>query len=215
MIGPDGVEYVGLDKEAIDQFVVDVSERAIANMSKPTTGWVDSVLEDTFVYVVCGLRQDFTFPDGFPTDAASHAYTAARGGYELRAAEFGWLGEDGLSEMVTDLVGHLMRTQAMSATDAVGVAASTAMNASRQERYDPEASLYLQPIGVGHDTHDRMFSMMVGCLVGNDGTGMRTVAGISNQELTIATRYGYYVHAAASSLPNEARTELAGQPQDD
>jgi hypothetical protein len=72
------------------------------------------VLQDTFVYGVCGLRQGFTFPDGFPPDAASHAYTAARGGYELRAAEFAWLEEDGLSEMIEDLVGHVMRTQGMS-----------------------------------------------------------------------------------------------------
>lgn len=109
--------------------------------------------------------------------------------------------------MVADLVPHLMRAQSQSANHAVGVAASTARNASRQERYDPEA-LYLQPVGVGHDTHDQMFSMMVGCLVGNDGTRLRTIPGITNRELTIATRDGYYVHAVASSLPDEDRTEL-------
>ena len=212
VVGPDGTEYVPVDEHVAHEMAVMLSDRTVENLEREISHWVRYVLGETYGYVVCGLRGESLHEgEEVPQQPASCALTAAKAGYEARIAEFTFLEQDSSNPVVTDLIGHLVRSpeHAQSPVGAVALAASTMMNASHQAPHDPEYAQYLTPIGAGHEIHARMFAILTGCLLGQDDAGqLGEIPGIGINELGMCMRYGYYVHACQASLPDEVRAAL-------
>jgi hypothetical protein len=205
------VEYVQADQSTVQGIAHLLAGQAIENVEVSIEKWADILLFHAFPDVVLSLRDDNNADDRDAEDSISLAFTAARLGWFGRAAEFAFLEEMGINE---NLIGVLRRSAARPDNTWMGAARSAAsalMNVSRMptaEREQPTADELLAPIGVGDAVREDMITRLIGALVINDAGDVVVPDGIVIPELDVCVRYGYYMHACQSAMPEEAYVEL-------
>jgi hypothetical protein len=193
--------------ERTESWYLMLCQKAGDRIDDPVPKWVHLAKLVSFSNVrkMCGEED----AEGSP-DQVQAAYAAAGLGYQLRIVEFEDLelgdGNDNLTEVM--LAFH----ERPSGADWFATMCSTAgllTSASLKGPYDPKVAGLLAPVGAGHDVHAAMCGSCVHAVLTTPEGDERVVQGISEEDLALAWRYGYYLQACEMSLPDEARTALA------